>query len=168
MNIMTSVRRPAIASSLAVAALMLSACAGDDGANGDSAGDGSDGADSPSSESSMDQPSGSKAEAAGAGSIDLTINPGGPITFDASGIARYTVAWAAAAEANGEGDEGCAMVLMVTDPAGNLINAVPVTGCESSMELTLVDGAGDAAPGDYLVELEGAGGRAEATVTVQR
>lgn len=48
-----------------------------------------------------------------------------------------------------------------------MIHSVPVAGCESSMTMSLVDGAGDLEAGEYVVELERGNERAEARFRLQ-
>ncbi|KKO82672.1 hypothetical protein [Corynebacterium xerosis] len=139
MNVTTQVRRSSIASTLAAAALVMAACTTEEA--------------SPETSESKD-----------AGSIELGVTPDEPLTFDESGTARYTVDWTAKAGP----DEECRLVLTVTAPDDQVINSVPVAGCDSSMEMTLVDGAGDLKAGEYRIELERDDERAETTVTVEK
>lgn len=138
MNVTTQVRRSSIASTLAVAALVIAAC----------------GTEEASPEAS---------EGTTEGSIELRVTPD-PVTFNDAGAAEYTAEWTA----DEIGDAGCDFVLSVTDPADHVIHSVPVTGCESSMSMTLVDGAGDMESGEYTVELERDGERAEAKFTLEK
>ena len=54
-----------------------------------------------------------------------------------SGTTEYTAEWTAGAD----GDGNCEFVLTVSGPGEQVIHSVPVSGCESSMAMTLVDGA---------------------------
>lgn len=138
MNVTTQVRRPSIASTLAVAALAIAAC---------------------TTEELIPETSETTTE----GSIELGVTPD-PVTFDGAGAAEYTAEW----KADAKGDAGCEFVLSVTDPADHVIHSVPVSGCESSMRMTLVDGAGDMESGEYTVELKRDGERAEAKFTLEK
>ena len=81
-----------------------------------------------------------------------------------SGTTEYTAEWTAEAD----GDGNCEFVLTVSAPREQVIHSVPVSGCESSMAMTLVDGAGELDAGEYLVELKRDNERAEATFTVEK
>lgn len=138
MNVTTRVRRTTTASTLAVAALVIASC---------------------TTEESIPESSPSNGE----GSIELSVAPD-PVTLNDSGTAEYTAEWTA--EANGDGN--CEFVLTVSDPGEQAIHSVPVSGCESSMTMTLVDGAGELDAGEYLVELKRDNERAEATFTLEK
>ena len=138
MNITTRARRTPAASTLALAALAIAAC---------------------TTEESLPEAS----EDATSGSIELGVTPN-RVTFNDAGAAEYTAEWTA----DEIGDAGCDFVLSDTDPADHVIHSVPVTGCESSMSMTLVDGAGDMESGEYTVELERDGERAEAKFTLEK
>lgn len=138
MNVSTQVRRSSFASTLAAAALVIAAC-------------GADEAPPEASESTAE------------GAIELEVTPD-LVTFKDAGAAEYIAEWKADAKANA----GCEFVLSVTDPADQVIHSVPVTGCDSSMSMTLVDGAGDIESGEYTVELERDGERAEAEFAVAK
>lgn len=138
MNVTTRVRRTTTASTLAVAALVIASC---------------------TTEESIPESSPSNGE----GSIELSVAPD-PVTLNDSGTAEYTAEWTAEAD----GDGNCEFVLTVSDPGEQVIHSVPVSGCESSMAMTLVDGAGELEAGEYLVELERDGERAEAKFTLKK
>lgn len=140
MNATTLVRRSSIASTLAAAALVIAACG---------------------TEELPAETSKSKSE----GSIELSVTPDGPITLNKSGTAQYNVDWEAKAQGD---DETCEFVLTVTAPGDEILHTVPVTGCDSSMSMTLVDGAGEMKSGEYLVELERDNERAEERFTVKK
>ncbi|MFC3850563.1 hypothetical protein ACFORJ_10360 [Corynebacterium hansenii] len=140
MNATTLVRRSSLASTLAVAALAIAAC----------------GTDELPAETS---------ESKSKGSIELKVTPDGPITLDESGTAKYNVDWEAKAQGD---DETCEFVLTVTAPGDEVLHTVPVTGCDSSMAMTLVDGAGEMKSGEYRVELERDNERAEERFTVKK
>lgn len=138
MNVTTRVRRTTTASTLAVAALAIAACTADE---------------------SIPESSPSNGE----GSIELSVTPD-PVMLNDSGTAEYTAEWKA--EAASDTDENCEFILTVSDPGQQVIHSVPVSGCDSSMSMSLVDGAGELKAGDYVVELERDGERAEAKFTL--
>ncbi|MEX3528293.1 hypothetical protein [Corynebacterium xerosis] len=138
MNVTTQVRRSSIASTLAAAALVMAACTTDE---------------------SIPEASPSNGE----GSIELSVTPD-PVMLNDSGTTEYTTEWTAEAD----GDGNCEFVLTVSDPREQVIHSVPVSGCESSMAMTLVDGAGELDAGEYLVELKRDNERAEATFTLEK
>lgn len=138
MNVTTQVRRTTAASTLAVAALVIAACTTDE---------------------SIPEASPSNGE----GSIELSVTPD-PVMLNDSGTTEYTAEWTAEAD----GDGNCEFVLTVSDPREQVIHSVPVSGCESSMAMTLVDGAGELDAGEYLVELKRDNERAEATFTLEK
>lgn len=143
MNIAPRTRRSSVASTLAVAALAISAC----------------GAEEIPARASESEPG---------RDITLTVAPDGPVTFDASGTARYTVGWVAQPAPDDTDDDTCTLVLRVIDPTDRVINSVPVTGCKSSMDMMLSDADGTALPGSYRIEIEGEDGRGETTVSVEK
>ena len=138
MNVTTRVRRTTTASTLAVAALVIAACTTDE---------------------SIPEASPSNGE----GSIELSVTPD-PVMLNDSGTTEYTAEWTAEAD----GDGNCEFVLTVSDPREQVIHSVPVSGCESSMAMTLVDGAGELDAGEYLVELKRDNERAEAKFTLEK
>ena len=138
MNVTRQVRRTTAASTLAVAALAIAACTTDE---------------------SIPEASPSNGE----GSIELSVTPD-PVMLNDSGTTEYTAEWTAEAD----GDGNCEFVLTVSDPREQVIHSVPVSGCESSMAMTLVDGAGELDAGEYLVELKRDNERAEATFTLEK
>ncbi|MFD5868541.1 hypothetical protein ACFWGD_08010 [Corynebacterium sp. NPDC060344] len=140
MNVATQVRRTTTASTLAVAALVIAACTAEEGI--------------PEASESNDS-----------GSIELSVSPD-PVTLNDSGTAEYTAEWKA--EAASDADENCEFVVTVSDPDQQVIHSVPVSGCDSSMSMSLVDGAGELEAGDYVVELERDGERAEAKFTLEK
>lgn len=142
--------RAGTSATLAAAALALASCAGD---AGDEAAEAPSESDGPVTASSP------------GGEVEMTLSPGGRIAFDEGGTARYKVAWVAQAD----DDERCDLVLSVTDPRDQLLHSVPVTGCDSSMEMTLQDGARDGgAAGHYTVALASGDDAAEARLTVEQ
>lgn len=96
--------------------------------------------------------------------LDRTERGPDPVTLNDSGTAEYTAEWTA--EANADGN--CEFVLTVSNPGEQVIHSVPVSGCESSMAMTLVDGAGELDTGEYRVELKRDGERAEAKFTLEK
>lgn len=138
MNITTRARRTPTASTLAMAALAIAACT--------------------TEESIPEAP-----ESATSGSIELGVTPS-RVTFNDAGTAEYTAEWTA----DGDGHGTCEFVLTLTTPGDTVLHTVPVTGCDSALKMSLVDGAGELEAGEYRVELERDGERAEATFTVEK
>lgn len=139
MNVTTQVRRSSVASTLAVAALVIAAC-------------------------SAEEPSPEASESTTEGTIELTMSPN-PVTFNETDTAEYTAEWKA--ETDGT-EQPCEFVLSVTDPADQVIHSVPVSGCKSSMTMSLVDGAGDMEAGEYIVDIERGNERTEAAFMLEK
>ena len=138
MNITTRARRTPAASTLALAALAIAAC---------------------TTEESLPEAS----EDATSGSIELGVTPN-RVTFNDAGTAEYTAEWTA----EGDGDGNCEFMLTLTSPGDTVLHTVPVTGCDSALKMSLVDGAGELETGEYLVELERDDELAEAAFTVEK